>query len=156
MLKQLARLSLEADGRYATDRELKFLKNYLQSIDQRITSYKKIRDAEEKILHRLEAEKRMLDENLFKMGSHDITQICRRDMTMMLRCSAAAMLVDDLDCLREGLLLWYQTIVKAFSYQGYAKINYKLLQKVIKMYLDPEEVELIMPALQLNHSILSQ
>ncbi|MGB5637018.1 MAG: allophycocyanin [Waterburya sp.] len=156
MLKQLARLSVEADGRYATDQELQFLKNYLQSVDQRIISYEKIRDAEEKILHRLEAEKRMLDKNLFQMGSRDITQICRRDMTMMLRCSAAAMLVDDLDCLREGLLLWYQTIVQAFSYQGYAKINYKILQEVVKMYLDPEEVELIMPALQLNHSLLSQ
>ena len=156
MLKQLARLSVEADGRYATDQELQFLKNYLQSVDQRITSYEKIRDAEEKILHRLEAEKRMLQENLFAMGSRDITQICRRDMTMMLRCSAAAMLVDDLDCLREGLLLWYRTIVQAFNYQDYAKINYQIIQKVVKMYLEPEEAELIMPALQLDHSLLSQ
>ena len=156
MLKQLTRLSIEADGRYATNQELKFLKNYLESVDQRITTYEKIRDNEEKILHRLEAEKRMLKENLFAMGSRDITQICRRDMTAMLRCSAAAMLVDDLDCLREGLLLWYRTIVQAFSYQNYAKINYKIIQEVLKMYLELGEAELIMPALQLNHSLLSQ
>lgn len=156
MLKQLSRLTVEADGRYADDQELQFLEDYLQSVEQRITAYEKIRNAEEKILHRVEAEKRMLKENLFQMNSQDITQVCRRDMTMMLRCSAAAMLVDDLDCMREGLTLWYQTIVQAFSYQEYAKINYQIIQKVLKMYLDPEEAELIMPVLQLNHSLLSQ
>ena len=90
------------------------------------------------------------------MGDRDITQVCRRDMTKMLRCSAAAMLIDDLDYLREGLLLWYQTIVRAFNYQRYAKVNYEIVQKVMKMYLAPEEIELIMPILQLNHSLLSQ
>jgi Phycobilisome protein len=155
MLKQLAQLSVEAEGRYATDRELQFLKDYLQSAEQRMTVYTKIRNAEEKILHLVEAKKRTIDMGLFQMASKDITQICRRDLTMMLRCTAAAMLFGDLERLREGVLIWYRTIVKAFGYQKYTQVTYQVLQDAVNEQLDSEEVALIKPALQLNHSMLT-
>jgi hypothetical protein len=156
MLKQLARLSVEADGRYATADELQFLKDYLQSVDQRLSAYEKIRDAEEKIIPQVEEIKRSLDPNLFVMGSRDITEVCRRDMTNVIRCSAAALLINDLDRLRAGLLVWYQTIVRAFNYQRYAEITYQIIQDVVKEYLTAEEAELMLPILQLDHTILGQ
>ncbi len=155
MLKQLARLSVEADGRYATDQELQFLKNYLQSVDQRITSYEKIRDAEEEILDQVETKMRSIDPNLFSRDSQDLTSVCKRDRKHTLRCSAAAMLINDLDRLREGLLLWQRTIMLAFKDEHPSKVHYEVLPEIMKQHLTAEEVELIMPFLQLDQSVLS-
>ena len=155
MLKQLARLSVEADGRYATEQELKFLKDYLQSVDRRVSAYEKIRDAEEKIIDGVEAKMRSVDPNLLSRGSDDITSICKRDRKQLLRCSAAAMLTDDLDRLRDGLLLWQRTIVHAFNDERPTQANYQVMPEIVKEYLTPEEAELLMPALQLDEAILS-
>lgn len=155
MLKSLARLNLELDDRYATDQELQFLENYLNSAETRISAYEKISNGEEAIIHRWEAEKRAMKEDLFHMAGQDITEICQRDMTNILRCSAAAMLVGDLDKLRDGLLIWYQTIVKSFGYTEYAKRNYNIIQEIIKLYLSEEESAVMLPALQLDHTIVS-
>ena len=155
MLKQLDRLNMEADGRYATDQELQFLKNYLQSVDQRISSYEKIRDAEEEIMDRVEAKMRSIDPKLFFRGSQDLTAVCKRDRKITLRFSAAAMLIDDLDRLREGYLLWQRTIMHAFKDERPTQVYYEVLPEIIRQHLTPEEAELIMPFLQLNQSILS-
>lgn len=155
MLKQLSNLNIEADGRYATDQELQFLKNYLQSVEQRISAYEKIRDAEEEIMDRVETKMRSIDPNLFLRRSQDLTAVCRRDRKITLRCSAAAMLINDLDRLREGYLLWQRTIMCAFKDERPTRVHYQVLSEIIKQYLTAEEVELVMPVLQLNQSILS-
>ncbi len=155
MLKQLANLSIETDGRYATDEELQFLQDYLRSIEPRIHVYEKLRQHAEEIIELVEEEKQITNPYLFQMKGYDITDICRRDMTNIFRCTAAAMLIGDLDRLREGLLIWYQTLVRAYDYTRYAQINYRLIQEMVKRFLTPEEMEFILPALQLNQTILS-
>lgn len=155
MLQQLARLSVEAEGRFATDEELQFLKDYLQSVEQRVIAYEKIHEAEEKIIHLVEAKKRAHNANLFQLNSGDVTQVCRRDLRNVLRHSAAALLFDERERLQESLLLWYQTIVRAYKYESYAKVTYQILQEAIKQYLLPEEATLFYPFLQLNQLVLS-
>ncbi|MGK7872233.1 MAG: allophycocyanin [Xenococcaceae cyanobacterium] len=155
MLKQLARLSVEADGRYATASELQFLKDYLQSVDQRISAYEKIRDAEEKIIDQVEAKMRSIDPNLFLRDSQDITSVCKRDRKHTLRCSAAAMLINDLDRLRDGFLLWQRTIVQAFDIERPTEVTYQVMPEIIKQYLTAEEAELVMSVLQLDLTLLS-
>ncbi|BAU65753.1 Phycobilisome protein [Stanieria sp. NIES-3757] len=155
MLTKLARLSLEVDGRYATDRELQFLEDYLESVDLRIRTYEKIREHEAEILPEVEAQMQALNQNnqLFVMGDYEI-EICRRDRKNAVRYSSAAMLMDDLDRLREGILIWVQTIVRAIGWKRYVQNHYPVIQEVMKQYLLPEEAELIMLALQLDHTIL--
>jgi hypothetical protein len=154
MFKQLTRLSIDADGRYATDDELKFLDDYLDTVETRVSTYETIRENEEQIIYRWEAAKRGIKQDVFHMGDRDVSEICRRDMTNIFRCSATAILFNDLDRLREGLLIWYQTIVRAFKYDKYTNITYAVIQDTIKEFLKPEEVELMLPALKLNHTIL--
>jgi hypothetical protein len=158
VLKQLSSLTVEADGRYATDRELQFLKDYLQSVDQRISAYEKVRDAADTIIAEMEAEKNLRNqtekEKLFYIGSDDRSQTCLRDMRGILRCSAAAMLVDDLERMRQAVLLWYYTIVRAFGYQKDAEVIYRLLEELVEKNLTEEEAELMKPILQLNCTIL--
>ncbi len=92
--------------------------------------------------------------NLFKRGSRDLSSIWRRDVINVLRCSVAAMLIDDLDWLRDSLLLWHRTIVNANKTQHISQATYKVMPEIMRQYLTPEELELIMPILQLDRSIL--
>lgn len=154
MFKPLTRLTIDADGRYATDQELQFLQDFLDTSETRVSAYEKIRDNEEQIIHRWEAQKRGLPQDTFHMGDRDVTEICRRDMTNVFRCSITAILFADLDRLREGLLIWYQTIVRAYNYTEYAKISYKVIQETIKEFLEPDEVAMLLPALKLDHTVL--
>lgn len=156
MLKQLARLSVEADGRYATTDELQFLKDYVQSLELRVSAYEKIQSAEEEIISKVEEEIRATDPSLFRKGSRDMTMTCKRDRVHILRNSAAALLSNDLDRLREGLLIWYQTIVRSFQDQRPAGVTYQVMQKIVKQYLTPQEAALFDPILELNHILLGK
>lgn len=154
MFKQLARLSVEADGRYATSEELRFVKDYLQSLDQRVSAYNKIQAAEEEIINKVEEQIRERDSSLFCKGSRDVTSICRRDRVYVLRYSAATLLSNDLERLRENLLIWYQTIVRAFKDEQTAGVTYQVMQEIVKQYLTPQEVALFSPILELDRILL--
>ncbi|MBR8827942.1 MAG: allophycocyanin [Gomphosphaeria aponina SAG 52.96 = DSM 107014] len=153
MLKELGRLTVETDGRYATASELQFIKDYLESAEKRVSAYEKIRNSEETIIHRVETEKRKVFPEFFKMGE-DYVAICNKNMRALMRFATAAMLVNDLDHLRE-VLLWYNTIVRSFKYEKDSEITFPVFQEVMKMYLTAEEAAMIIPAFQVNYTILS-
>ena len=110
MLTQLGRVSLEADGRFATEAELQFLKDYLESADHRISAYQKIRDTEEQIMDQVEEKALEQNNRVFFKGTRDMSATCRRDRKQVLKSLAAAMLVSDLDYLRDSMLLWTSTL----------------------------------------------
>ncbi|MBE9029995.1 allophycocyanin [filamentous cyanobacterium LEGE 11480] len=155
MLSQLARLSVEADGRYATASELQFLKDYLATADQRMSAYEKIRDNEVQIMIDMETQSRLADANVFQKGERDVTQVCRRDRKQLLQCSAAAMLIDDLDRLRDGLLLWQSTIVRALKDEQASQVVCRVLPHVMQAHLTEAEAELMKPVLRLNQALLN-
>ena len=155
MLKQITQLTLKADGRYATEQELKFLRDYLESAETRITAYEKIRDRAEEVLDLTKAKMDTKNPTLFTRGSKDLSAIWRRDVAIVLRCSVAAMLVKDLDWLRDSLLLWHRTIVNANKTSHISQETYGVMAEIMADYLTDEEIELMLPVLQLNQSILS-
>ena len=156
MLSQLARLSMEADGRYASAEELLFLKDYFQSLNHRISAYKKIQASEAEIMQQVEAQMQSLDPNLFRRGTQDVTQKCRGDIVQVLRHSAAAMLIDDNERLRDRLLLWLQTILGAVQVRNTATVTYDVMKKVLKQYLTVEERNLFFPILDNNRTLLGK
>ncbi|MGE5659849.1 MAG: phycobilisome protein [Actinomycetota bacterium] len=156
MLSQLARLSVEADGRYATAEELQFLKEYFQSCNRRLSAYQKIKVAEQEIINQVEAQMQSLDPSLFRRGATDLTSKWRLDTVRVLRYSAATLLIDDSERLRDRFLLWFQTILGAFQAKTSAKVTYQVMQGVIKQYLTPEEAFLLIPILETNSMILGK
>ena len=155
MLKQITKLTIEADGRYASDKELEFIQDYLDSVELRVSAYEKIRDKSEEILDKTKAKMEVKTPNLFARGKKDLGSIWRRDVAIVLRCSVAAMLVNDLDWIRDSLLLWHRTIVSANKTNHISDATYSLMPEVMKEYLTDEEIKLILPVLQLNQSILT-
>lgn len=157
MLKQLARLSVEADGRYATATELQFLRDYLDSVDKRISAYEKIQSMEAEIVTKIDQTRRAAEPELFaKTSQVDGTLVCKRDFTNILRYSLAALLFDDCDRVPDNYLLWYKTIVRTYKYDRAAGVTYKVVQDVIKEYLTPQESALFNPILELNQVVLGQ
>jgi len=156
MLSQLARLSMEADGRYASAAELQFLKDYFQSLNHRMSAYKKIQASEKEILSQVEAQMQSLDPSLFRRGSQDVTAKCRGDFAQVLRHSAAALLMNDTERLRDRLLLWLQTILGAVQVKNSSAVTYDVMQKVIKQYLTAEEASLFLPILEMDRTLLGK
>lgn len=155
MLKQLEQLSMTAEGRYATAEELEFLQNYLSTVDLRISAYQKIRDAEAEIIEQLEAKLRQKMPNIFQGGTGDLSGSSKRDTKNILRNTLAAMLIGDLDRLREHILLWQRTIIKAFKVKHIATAVHTTMPEIIEQFLTPAEFAAIEPVLRLNQAILA-
>lgn len=156
MLSQLARLSMEADGRYASAVELQFLNDYFQSLNQRMSAYKKIQASEKEILSQVEAQMQSLDPSLFRRGSQDVSAKCHIDTVQVLRHSTAALLINDTERLRDRLLLWLQTILGAVQVKNSSAVTYDVMQKVIKQYLTAEEASLFLPILEMDRTLLGK
>ncbi|GAC1460942.1 MAG: allophycocyanin subunit alpha [Chamaesiphon sp.] len=154
MLTQLTRLTVEADGRYAVAEELQFLKSYFQSLDIRMSAYAKIRSAQEEIITKVEAKMRALDPTLFVSSAGDFTATWKKDIEQLVRYAAAALLFNEHDHLREGLLLWHNTIAKSYQFDRTCKTTFTVMPDVVKQYLTPEEAALFCPILELNYIIL--
>lgn len=139
MLTQLARLSVEADGRYATAEELQFLQGYLQSLDPRVSAYKKIGTAAEEIISQTEAKMRSLDSTIFTSAAGDFSERWKKDITRQLRYIAVTLLLTDYEHLRQGFLIWFKSIVSAYKFDRTCKMTFQVMPEVIKQYLTPEE-----------------
>lgn len=149
MLKQFADLTLEADGRYAEDHELRFLEDYFVTKDLRMSAYVKIRDSAQDIIEAVRVGKQKRNPE-FK----DFYSTCKRDLIDLLRYSAAALLFDDMERLRTNMLLWFQTISMAYKFEDDNVDTYDILLKSIRQYLTPEEAKLAMPIFELNCAVL--
>ncbi|MGJ3252260.1 MAG: phycobilisome protein [Elainellaceae cyanobacterium] len=154
MLSQRYCLSVETDGRFATDSELHFLDHYIGSYSIRLSAYQKIRAAEVKIVQQVYAKIRAIDSNLLHVGGEDISVKWKQDTIRVLRYSATALLLDDPKTLQERLLFWFQTIMKAFNTQRSCEVTYIMMQEVIKQHLTGAEMELFRPILELNRAAL--
>jgi hypothetical protein len=149
MLKQFADLTLEADGRYAEDYELKFLEDYLDSQDIRMSAYVKIRDSAKEIVEAVRVAK-----NKRNPDFQDYYATCKRDLIDLIRYCAAALLFDDMERLRTNMLLWFQTISRAYNFENDNIDTYEVLLQVIPQFLTPEEAKLALPIFELNCVVL--
>lgn len=155
MLSQFTRLTIEADGRFATAEELGFIKSYLNTAYQRISAYEAIRDEEEVLMDQSEARLEAIDPQVFKKKDQDVRDICRRDRKSTLRYAAAAMLIDDLSRLKDGLLIWQRTTVRAVKVEHASQQTWAVMPEVLREHLGHEVADFMTPALRLNQSLLN-
>ncbi|PSB28963.1 phycobilisome protein [Stenomitos frigidus ULC18] len=156
MLSQLEKLSLDTDGRYASDEELQFVGDYMQSFSLRVQTYQKLQSAEAAIVQQVEAKMRSLDPSLFNSGNDDVSAKWKRDTVRVLRYSAVAMLMNDPETLRERFLFWFQTIMKAFGAQKSCNATYVAMQEVVQQHLTPIQASLFCPILEINRQTLGK
>ncbi|MEL6930061.1 MAG: allophycocyanin, partial [Cyanobacteria bacterium J06600_6] len=143
------------EGRYATASELQSLKDYFPTVSVRLNAYQKIRDREAEIIEQLRVKMLAKQPNIFQIDSRDVTALYVRDTKIILRIASAAMLIDDLDRLRENILLWQRTIVKAFQVKHIAALAHETMPEVIEQFLSEKEYALMKPILMLNQAVLA-
>jgi hypothetical protein len=154
MLSQLKKLSRDADGRYATDEELRFIVEYLKTYSLRLQTYQRLQEVEATIVQQVYNRMRALDPDLFRHGEEDISGKWKRDTIRVMRYSAIAMLLNDPDTLCERLLFWFQTIMKAFGAQRSSRLTYEVMQEVVRKHLTPDQAGIFCPILEVNRQLL--
>ncbi|AFY68632.1 Phycocyanin [Thalassoporum mexicanum PCC 7367] len=155
MLSKLRQLTVDAEGRYATDDELTFLKGYIHSYELRINTYNKLRELENAIVEQSYEKVRSQDPNVFNSSGTDITAKWKADTRRVLRYSAVALLIDDTNRLKEHLLFWFQTVMQAFKAQRSCNVTYAVMQEVVKQSLTEQEAKLVCPLLELTRNALA-
>ncbi len=149
MLTNFTALINKIDCDYGTDQQLKFIDEYNMSLEERISIYEKIRDNQEDILNQLESQ--------INNSGYDFENrlsIWRRDVQLTLRCLAASVLFNDLDRLKNGFLIWHQTIVRANHVTNISSLTYETLKVVLENHLTSKEIKLVIPALNSAQSVL--
>lgn len=154
MLSQFECLSLAMDGRYATDLELQFIVDYVQSFQPRLQAYLKLQELESTLVQQTYNKMRSIDASLFNYGNADASLKWKQDTIRVLRYTAIAVLMNDPDTLRERFLLWFQTVMRAFGTQRSCDMTYRVLQSVVKQHLSPSEADVVCPILELNRCTL--
>ncbi|NJR70262.1 MAG: phycobilisome protein [Synechococcales cyanobacterium CRU_2_2] len=154
MLSQTKALLQTAEGRYATDAELQFLEDYAQSFPARLKAYQALRQQERSLIQKTYAHLRAHHPELLSTGAQDKEAVRKwqRDTVFVLRFSALAMLLDDGEALRDRLMLWFQTIMRAFGMQKVCYHTYATL-KSVTLELIPEGGDLIAQVLEENREL---
>jgi hypothetical protein len=154
MLSQLERLRAEVDGRYATDAELQFLTDYVQSFQLRSQTYLKLRELESILVQQAYSKMRSDNPALFNHKNADIGVKWKQDTVRVLRYIAVAVLMDDPETFKERFLFWFQTIMKAFGAQQTCNVTYQVLQALVKQHFSLPQSQLICPILELTRQTL--
>ena len=154
MLSQLQKLSCETDGRYATDEELEFVSEFGRSFYLRVQTYQRLQAMEAVIVQQVLTKIQFLEPSLFHSNNADLTAKWKRDTIRVLRYSAIAMLLNDPNSLRDRLLFWFRTIMKAFGAERSCNVTYAVMQTVIKENLTAPQASLFCPILEMNRQVL--
>jgi Phycobilisome protein len=155
MLSQMQRLTATAEGRYATDEELRFLPEYLRSYELRMQTYQQIQKSEATILKQVFAQVTQQAPELFPIDQPDRLKHCQQDVLQTLRYCATAVLVNDMDVFRERYLLWLQTTMRALDKQRENALIYSVVQETVRQVLAEPQAKLLLPLLQEVHLMLS-
>jgi hypothetical protein len=113
-----------------------------------------MRDSHVAIVESVEEQVRSTDQRLFMRGNRDVTPLFQRDTKSILVATASAMLISDLDHLRDRFLLWHRTIIRAVKVDALAQVVYQVLPNAVKAVLSEQEAPHVMPALYLDQTIL--
>lgn len=156
MLNQLKQIALKADGQYASDADLQVLEDYIESIDLRVSVYEQVRDTENELINAIFKEVHEMDPDAFKVtvGKKDVKETCIRDRKYLLKHISAAMLAGDLDRLRDALLVWQRTLVKATQHERPSRYVTKAMENVIKERFSAAEANLLVPNVIVSQSFL--
>lgn len=154
MLSQCESLVQSTDSRYATDDELIFLLHYRKSYAKRLSLYKKIAHLEQSIVEATYQQIQKKVPQILRNRKQDISRKWKQDALRTIRYCAMAVLLDDPDNFREKYLLWFQTIMDAFNSRQSCDVTYSIMKEVVKEQFTPEELEMLIPMLQLVQETL--
>lgn len=153
MHQQLETLFDEAENRYLKPEELKLLSQYVESLPQRMETYRLLRDQELEIMQQVA-------DQLQAALPQEKTEVLERSIKnalLMLRYCAMAMLLNDDSFVADRLLSWLSRTVQAYDTQKIDATLYRLLNQRLTQVFSPQQMSFLSPPLILaQKSLLKQ
>jgi hypothetical protein len=141
MGSQIEQVLIEAEARYLQADGIDQLKHFVKGWSQRLSIYQTLREQEPQIL--LTAMGHLQSE---KLGlTPQVLSLCQQDLALTLRQAAMAMLLQDEDLLKQGLLEWLEEQVRLYNLQQVYETAFRSLQTALKTCLSPAQLEFIKP-----------
>jgi hypothetical protein len=153
MHQHLETLFDEAENRYLKPEELKLLSQYVESLPQRMETYRLLRDQEIELMQQVA-------DQLQAALPQEKTEVLERSIKnalLMLRYCAMAMLLNDDTFVAERLLGWLSRTIQAYDSQKIDATLYRLLNQRLTQVFNPQQMSLLSPPLLLaQKSLLKQ
>ncbi len=143
------------EGRYPTRAEQAILRDWASRLEARLAAVEEIKQAEEAIVAQTTDEVFRSYPD-FEKRYKAARQSCTRDLTLVLRYCAQAMLRGDAAYLENSLLTWMATILKGVGFTPQFILDtYETLGRVAAHELSPQTAELLRPFIELCATALS-
>ncbi len=155
MNQQLCQLARAADGRYFSGDERDGLLSYADSIPKRFGAAEAVAQKEDAVIRTVLEQ---MQERYPNFAKHHDQAWARqfRDVQLVLRADAQAMIFDDVRRLDDKILLWIRTLFAANNYTpGFVRDCFESLRAQLQASLSHEEFDLLQPYLNRNVEVLS-
>jgi hypothetical protein len=139
-----------AEARYLKPEELTCLNQYVDSLPERLTLYRYLRD------HEIEIMQQVADgvEAQFPQEKQTTLERCLKNAILILRYSAMSMLLNDETFMHGRLINWLEGTAKAYQTEAIDKVLYQTLNQRLNQALSSAQVQLLKPHLQLAEGVL--
>ena len=137
-----------SEGRYPTRAEQALLRGWAEQLETRLGALEAIRAAEETIVGQTCDEVMVAYPNVEKFYK-DMRASCVRDLSLVLRYCAQALLRDDVQYLEDNLLTWMASILRGVGLApAFIEDTYRAMMKVAARELPPTTAEMLRPYLE--------
>lgn len=143
MHPQIETIFDEAENRYLNANELAFLGQYVESLPERLETYRKIRDSEIDIMQQV------ADQLEVEMPQEKVETLERsiKNALLVLRFCSMGMLLNDEKFVQDRLLNWLAQTVKVYNTQVIDTALYRLLDQKLQQNFTPQQMSLFSPML---------
>ncbi|MGJ3251308.1 MAG: hypothetical protein ACFE0J_09290 [Elainellaceae cyanobacterium] len=143
----------EAENRYLKPDELGALNQYVNSLPDRLDTYRHLRDQEVAIMQPVANQ---LEAQFSQEGTQTLERSIKTALLIMRYC-AMAMLLNDETFLTTRLSGWFAQSIKIYNTERIDEALYQLLDRRLSDVLTPSQLNLIRPHLALaQETLLSQ
>lgn len=148
MKTQIQQILTRAEGRYLSDVEFAALRNWAGGLEERMTAMEELRRAEEAILQIVM--KRVVSAYPDFLKRHTAgSEKGIRDITIVLRYAAHAMVIQDMTYLEDNLLSWLNTVLRGIGFTpDFIEDTYGTLESAVRQQLSAKAASLLAPYLE--------
>lgn len=137
-----------SEGRYPTRAEQAVLRDWATRLDTRLEAVEALRSAEEGIISQAVDEVMVTYPNV-ETHYKSVRTSCTRDLSLVLRYCAQALLRGDIKYLDDSLLTWMATILRGVGLAPqFIEDTYRALGRVAARELPPQVAELLRPYIE--------
>jgi hypothetical protein len=148
MKTQIQQILSRAEGRYLSEVEVATLRTWAGGLDERMAAMEELRRAEEAIVQAVMKRVTTAYPDFLNRHAHG-SDSGIRDITIVLRYAAHAMVIQDMTYLEDNLLSWLNTVLRGIGFTpDFIADAYGTLESAARQQLSAKAASLIGPYLE--------